>query len=719
MYPAGRISTSALLMAAALTASSLAAGCSGGREPFPATEKRPVVEEHFGTRTTDNYRWLDNLEDPEVRKWNEAQNAYTRAYLDKIPFREQVFHRLKNIHEAESAQYYALEYRKKLFAIESQPHKNQPFLVVFPSVDELTSPRIVVDPNELSPRGTTAIDWYVPSRDGSLVAVSLSENGSEDGSVSVFDVDTGKRLQDLIPRVQFPTGGGSVDWNRDSTGFYYTRYPQGQERPAEDLNFYQQIYFHRLGTPATADTYVIGKQFPKIAECRIISPENGMSLLVTVANGDGGEYCHYLKDQSGRWTQITKFDDKVISAQFAPDGTLFLLTRKDAPNGKILAVQPANPELDKAKPVVPESDASISDFLVTRKRIFVADVVGGPSRVRVFDLAGREQSPIPLPPIFALTGMERLEGDRILYGAEGYVEPPGWYLYDPDTRQSSKTALSATSSIGMSDIRVSREFAVSKDGTKVPVNILMRKETPLDGRNPTILYGYGGFGIVESPYFDPVKLVWLEQGGIYAIANLRGGGEFGEAWHEAGKLTRKQNVFDDFAACAQFLVDRKYTSSEQLAIEGGSNGGLLMGALLTQHPEFMRAVVSYVGIYDMLRFENFPNGVFNVTEYGTIKDPEQFRALYAYSPYQHVVDGKAYPAVILLTGDHDGRVDPANSRKMAARLQAATSSGLPVLLRTNPKAGHGIGTALSDRIDQEADVYSFLFAQLNVRYKAK
>lgn len=307
----------------------------------------------------------------------------------------------------------------------------------------------------------------------------------------------------------------------------------------------------------------------------------------------------------------------------------------------------------------------------------------------------------------------------MLYGAQSYVDPEGWYRYDPATRESRKTALASLSSVDMSGIQVSREFAVSKDGTRVPINILMRKGTALDGQNPAILYGYGGFGISESPYFEPINLVWLEQGGIYVIANLRGGGEFGEAWHDAGKLDKKQNVFDDFTACAQFLIDNRYTNRSRLAIEGGSNGGLLMGAALTQHPELFRAVVSYVGIYDMLRFENFPNGVFNVTEYGTIKNPDQFKALYAYSPYHRVEDGRAYPAVLFLTGDHDGRVDPANSRKMTARLQAATSSGMPVLLRTNPKTGHGIGTGLSDRINEEADAYAFLFDQLKVPYKVK
>ncbi|MBZ5495775.1 MAG: prolyl oligopeptidase family serine peptidase [Acidobacteriia bacterium] len=693
------------------------AGCLKSPTSFPPTERKPVTEEYFGIKVVDNYRWLDNLDDPSVRAWNDAQNLYSRAYLDQIPFQDQIYRRLKGIHEEESTRYYGLVYKKKLFAMKSQPSKNQPFLVVLQSAEDAGSERVVVDPNELNPKGTTAIDWFVPSHDGRLVAVSLSENGSEDGSVSVFEVESGRRLADIVPRVQFPTGGGDVDWNRESTGFYYTRYPQGNERPAEDINFFQQIYFHRLGTPSFEDVYVIGREFPKIAECKISSTEDGKYVLITVANGDGGEFAHYLKAPSGKWAQITQFPDKVVSAQFGPDNALYLLTRKDTPNGRILAVQPSSPKLDKAKLVVSESDVSISGFVPARTRLFVTDVVGGPHRIRVFDLTGKEQQPIPLKPVSAVSGVLRLEGDQILYGAQSYVDPPGWYRYDPATLESTKTALSSSSSVDLSNIEVSRDFATSRDGTKVPVNILMQKGTPRNGQNPTILYGYGGFGISESPSFDPVKRVWLEQGGIYAIANLRGGGEFGEAWHEAGKLTKKQNVFDDFAACVRFLIDKKYTNPARLAIEGGSNGGLLMGAVLTQHPELFRAAVSYVGIYDMLRFENFPNGVFNVTEYGTVKDREQFKALYAYSPYHHVEDGMAYPAVIFLTGDHDGRVDPANSRKMTARLQAATSSGLPVLLRTNPKAGHGIGTGLSDRISQEADVYAFLFDQLGVAYK--
>ena len=314
---------------------------------------------------------------------------------------------------------------------------------------------------------------------------------------------------------------------------------------------------------------------------------------------------------------------------------------------------------------------------------------------------------------------DRPDDDRVLFRETSFTAPSAWYLCEPSRGEGAgrieKTALASTSPVDFSDIEAVREFATSKDGTKVPVNILRRKGTKLDGNNPTLLTGYGGYGISLRPEFDFVNRVWFDRGGIVAIANLRGGGEYGEAWHFAGNLTHKQNVFDDFAACAQHLIDRGYTQSARLAVEGGSNGGLLMGAFLTQHPDLARAVVSHVGIYDMLRVELDPNGAFNVTEFGTVKDSAQFQALYAYSPYHHVVDGTKYPAVFFLAGENDGRVNPSNSRKMTARLQTATSSGLPILLRLSGDSGHGMGTALTERIAQDADVFSFLFDQLGVK----
>jgi prolyl oligopeptidase len=323
-----------------------------------------------------------------------------------------------------------------------------------------------------------------------------------------------------------------------------------------------------------------------------------------------------------------------------------------------------------------------------------------------------------VPPVSSVGQVVRLKGDVILFRGETYLEPPAWYRFNPAKGEATKTALFRTSPADFGDCEVVRDFAVSKDGTKVPLNILCKKGTKLDGENPTILYGYGGYGISLSPSFRVGRKIWLEQGGVYVVANLRGGGEYGEAWHKAGNLTNKQHVFDDFLACAKYLIEHRYTNPKKLAIEGGSNGGLLMGAALTQQPELFRAVIAHVGVLDMLRVELHPNGAFNVTEYGTVKDKKQFEALYAYSPYHRVKDETAYPAVLLLTGENDPRVDPANSRKMAARLQAASSSRLPVLLRVSFDSGHGIGTSLRERIAQEADVYAFLFAQLGMKYKS-
>jgi prolyl oligopeptidase len=322
---------------------------------------------------------------------------------------------------------------------------------------------------------------------------------------------------------------------------------------------------------------------------------------------------------------------------------------------------------------------------------------------------------VPVLPVSSVGGLHCWQGDQLLFSNTGFLNPPGWYEWEPGLKQPRATALCMTSPASFADIEVVREFAVSKDGTRVPLNILRKKGVKLDGKNPTLLTGYGGYGICLTPAFSSTRRAWFDAGGVFVVANLRGGGEFGEDWHKAGNLTHKQNVFDDFIACAEHLIRRGYTSPGKLAVMGGSNGGLLMGAFLTQRPDVARAVVARVGIYDMLRVELDPNGVFNVTEFGSVKDPDQFKALYAYSPYHHVKPGAAYPAVLFPCGENDGRVNPAHSRKMIARLQAATSSGRPVLLGINSQAGHGIGSALSIRVNQMADVYSFLFDQLGMR----
>jgi prolyl oligopeptidase len=699
----------------------------------PETPKRPVTDEYHGIRITDDYRWLENWDDPAVKQWSTAENAHTREYFDTLPSRPAIKQRIQQLIAASSASYFNLQFRSgTLFAMKFQPPQQQPELVAMHSADDPASAKVIFDPNA-GGKGSLSVEFYTSSLDGKYVAVALTEGGSEDCSAHVFDVVNGKELSDNVPRVNFATAGGSIAWKADDSGFYYTRYPQGNERLPEDANFYQQVYFHKLGADPKQDTYVIGKDFPRIAEIQLHASDDGRWLLAAVANGDGGQFAHYVMDSMGNWTQITHFDDAIVSAKFgaaenphAPDENLYLLSRKDAPRGQILRLPLAHPDLSQAKAIVPQSPgsgsdessrASIENFEPAPGHLYVVDILGGPSRVRVFDNQGKALPAPPLPPISAIGQVVSIGGGDVLFFTSTYVEPPAWYHVDAATGKSARTALYQTSPFNFDNAEVVREFATSKDGTHVPLNIIRRKGTKLDGANPALLYGYGGYGISEKPYFAGLQgRMWLDQGGIYVLANIRGGAEYGEEWHKQGNLTRKQNVFDDFIACAQHLIDQKYTSPEHLAVMGGSNGGLLMGAVFTQRPDLFRAVVSYVGIYDMLRVELDPNGAFNITEFGTVKDLEQFKALYAYSPYHHVKDGTAYPAILFLTGENDHRVNPMQSRKMTARLQAATSSDRPILLRTTASAGHGIGTALDEHIEQGADVFSFLFDQLGVKY---
>ena len=684
-------------------------------ESTPQTAKKPVSNEYAGTMVEDPYQWLEKDDDPEVKAWSNAQNQRTRQYLDKLPDRASIERQLTEWYAKTSPSYFSLISRPGiLFAMKFQPPKQQPLLVTLTSADDLQSEKVVLDPNVLDAKGTTAIDWFVPSLDGKHVAVSLSKGGSEDGTLYFYETATGKALPDTIAHVQYPTAGGSAAWNADGSGVYYTRFPRKSERPEADLNFYQQIYFHKLETAGTEDTYSIGKDFPRIAEIVLQASRDGRYILATVANGDGGDFAHYLLGPNGTWKQITQFSDQIKAARLGRDNALYLLSRAGAPRGKILRLPIDTPELKNAVEIVPAGEAVIEQIVPTADALYVGDLLGGPSQIRRFGLDGKGETIIPIPIISAVQEMLALEDNSLLFRDVSYTQPAVWFHCAQGKTEPVETALRTTSPVSFADIEVTREFAISNDGTKIPVNIIFQKGMKRDGQNPTLLYGYGGYGISMSPNFDFTRRLWFDRGGVYVVANIRGGGEFGEEWHKAGNLTKKQTVFDDFAAAAKYLIKKKYTRPEKLAIQGGSNGGLLMGAMITQHPDLVRSVVSTVGIYDMLRVELAPNGAFNVTEFGTVKNPEQFKALYAYSPYHHVVDGTNYPSILMMTGANDGRVAPYHSRKMTARLEEANKSDNPILLRTSSSAGHGIGTALSERIKQLADIYAFLFAQLDM-----
>ena len=690
----------------------------------PVAEVRPVSNTYHGVEVVDPYQWMEDPEDAEVQRWSDGQNVHARRHLASLPGVERIRDRVREILAAPGRSDPHLALRgDEVFALERRPPLEQPVVVVMDSVDAPDSARVLVDPMTLDPEGGISIDWFVPSPDGSLLAVSLSSGGTEHGDVHVLDVATGERVHEVVEYVNGGTAGGDLAWMPDGSGFFYTRYPRAGERPEEDQNFYQQLYFHALGSPVEGDRYELGRDLPRIAEIQLEMHDASGRLLVTVQKGDGGEFALYLRSREGRWQQFSTFGDGLVQATFGPRNDLYLVSRHEAPRGKILRMPIARLDPARATVVIPQGEDSIvTDFwegptvLPTRSRLFVIYQVGGPSELRVFDLRGRPKPGPEQPPVSAVGALLPLGGDAVLFRAESYVRPAAWYRFDGSDGETTETPLRDTSPVDSSGWQVRREMATSADGTRVPLNILMPAGVELDGTNACVANGYGGYGVNIEPRFRPRNALLLDQGVVFVVANLRGGSEFGELWHEQGSLTHKQNVFDDFAAVLEFLVEHRYTTRDRLAAIGGSNGGLLMGATMTQHPEIARAIVSFVGIYDMLRVELSPNGAFNVTEFGTVEDPEQFRALHAYSPYHHVREGTAYPATLFLTGANDPRVEPWHSRKMTARLQAANAADTPILLRTSSSSGHGGGTALSERVEEWADVYAFLFSQLGVSF---
>lgn len=687
-------------------------------EPAPETKKRPVKDSYSGVTVQDDFRWLEDLKSPEVKAWAEKQNQRAEKFLIALPGRSAIADEVRKLISMQPISYGDLQLvAGKIYALKFDPKKQQPSLVIVDAADRPESERAICDPNVIDSAGTTAIDWFVPSPDGKLVAVSLSKGGSEDGDLYFFAVADGKQTDQVIKHVQFPTAGGSAAWTRDSTGIFYTRFPREGERPAGDLHFYQQVYFHRLGTNESEDVYSIGKEFPKIAEVELQSNPDSDFIVATVENGDGGDFEHFVLGSDKTWKQLTRFEDKIKKGKLGAGGSFYAISLADAPRGQVVKFDLNSGGSAEPALIVPQGEGVVEDLALTSERLLVHTLVGGPSALQVYGLNGGEATTAPVPPVSSVIEVATGASSPVLVETQSYTETPRWLQLDLQTNQFTPTSLSSPVPVSFADIEVTRDFAVSKDGTKVPLNILRKKGTTLDGNNPTILYGYGGYGINEVPRVKIGLRAWFDRGGVYVDTNLRGGGEFGEEWHKAGNLTKKQNVFDDFAACADYLIQHKYTSSAKLGMLGGSNGGLLMGAMITQHPTVMRAVVSEVGIYDSLRSELEPNGMFNTTEFGTVKDPDQFKALFAYSPYHHIREGQNYPAILLTAGLNDGRVAAHNSFKFAARLQADAVPGNPILLRVS-SFGHGIGSSLDERITDFTNLLSFFAYELGATAKA-
>jgi prolyl oligopeptidase len=714
----------ALLIAALATSAAFGATAVPPPPVFPTGDTVDVIQ---GVKVADPWRALENGSDPKVEAWSDAENGRTRAYLDNLPGREALHDKLSRMIKAASPFASGLRaHGGRLFALYSDPAKQQPSLVTMALSADPATRTALLDPNAMDPGGHIAIDWYVPSPDGTKVAVSLSKNGSEDGTLHVYDVATGKEIEAPIDRVQYPTGGGSLAWTADGKGYWYTRYP-GEEAPETERHFNMAVYFHQLGGDAAKDPVVLSAKdgLPRTGEVFLDDRAGGAAVLASVQLGDGGQWQQFVLREGKPALKIAAYEDRIIAGAIAKDGTVYGLSRRDAPMGKVLKLKaPYTGGFAKAPVIIAErKDAAIVDggefgspLSVTTSRLFVTRIAGGPSEVGIYDLAGKPAGKLPLPDIAAVNEVDALPNGDALYSVSTYTEPTYFARWTAATGQTARTGLAMTSPVSYADASVTRIFATSKDGTKVPLNIIARKGVKLDGSNPVLLYGYGGYGVNMTPGFSGgFRRCWLDAGGIYVVANIRGGGEYGDTWHRQGMLTNKQNVFDDFAAAGEELIKRGYTTHAKLALMGGSNGGLLMGATITQHPDLARAVVSAVGIYDMTRVELDPNGAFNVTEFGTVKDPAQFKALYAYSPYHNVQPGTAYPAVLMLTGANDGRVNPLNSRKFAAALQAAQAApDRPILLRTSKTSGHGIGSSLDERILESTDELMFLLDQLGL-----
>ncbi|HEV8248353.1 MAG TPA: prolyl oligopeptidase family serine peptidase [Gaiellaceae bacterium] len=669
-----------------------------------------------GVEVADPYRWLEETDAPDVRRWTDEQNAATRATLDAVPFRDRIRARLDKLLQVGLLEVPVVA-AGAAFYLRRDPDQDQSVLYVREAGS--TDDRPLVNTN--AEDALVTIDWFHPSQDGRLVAYGLSRGGDELSTLHVVEVATGRVLDDRIPDTRF----SSVAWLPDSSGFYYTRLPAKGSVPPGEERYNSRVRFHRLGDDPADDPVVFGEGREPTDLYELSLSRDGRFLLIHVNQG-WSRTILFVRERDGELRSTGEEREAIFSGRVA-DGRLYVLTNWEAPNWRVLELDPATLDLAGARTVVAErDDAIVAEIALVGGRLVAHELEDASSRVRVYELPGGAlERELELPDLGSVQGTPsrrtpglagEWDADELLFGFTSFLHPPAVLRCDLATGAVTTFAeLEAPPGFDPDAYETRRVLCRSADGTSVPMFLVHRRGLEPDGSAPVFLYGYGGFNIGMTPYWVSELPLWVEAGGVYAVAVLRGGNEFGERWHRDGMLDRKQNVFDDFVAAADRLVAEGYTSRERLAICGRSNGGLLVGAVLTQRPDLCRAVVCEVPLLDMLRYHGFQVAKLWIPEYGSPEDPEQFRWLHAYSPYDRVVDGERYPAVLLTTALGDTRVDPMHARKMAARLQAATSSDLPVLLRVDEDAGHGIGKPRSMQLDAATDVWSFVFWQLGVK----
>jgi prolyl oligopeptidase len=676
---------------------------------YPQTRHSDLVETIHGVPVADPYRWLEDPDSLETRAWVDAQNALTRSILDG-PARDALVHELTALFNYPRIT--ALGRRGGRYFFTHNPGLlNQPRLYVQDAAPAAEA-RVLLDPNLLAADGTTALTAFEPSPDGSLLAYALSEHGSDRQVIRVRDVRQGTDRDDAVEHVKF----ASLAWTKDGAGFYYLRFPEPGSVPPEDEQYFGRICFHRLGQPQSSDDLVFETPDRKDIVPMVRVSADGRWAVITAQRGASDDSEIYVVDRRAPGPPkalITGFDAAYDFVEGA-DGRLFFRTTRDAPRGRIVSIDPDDPATG-VREVVPETGHRLSSAVMARGTLVATYLQNASDRLRLFGLDGSPQGEIALPGIGSILSIDaEPEDEEVRFVFTSFTQPPTAYLLRPNA-EAAAAVLERFAGVGVSagtasGYQTSQVWYASKDGTRVSMFLVHRKNLPRDGGRPVLLSGYGGFNINRTPAYDAGTFPFLDRGGVFALANLRGGGEYGEQWHRAGMLEKKQNVFDDFIAAAEFLIAEGYSSPGQIAIEGGSNGGLLVGAVMLQRPELFGAVLCRVPVADMLRYHLFTVGRFWIPEYGSADDPAQFEYLLKYSPYHNVRPGVRYPPTLVMTADTDDRVAPGMAKKFAARLQAEGAGG-PIIIRVETKAGHGAGKPIAKLIEEEADMLAFLIGR--------
>ena len=682
---------------------------------YPKAQKVDQTDDYHGTKIADPYRWLENPDAPQSREWIEAQNKLTFGFLAQIPERQQLKERLTKLWNYEK---YSAPFKesKRYFYYKNDGLQNQNVLYTTDSLEG--TPRVLLDPNTLSQNGTVALSGTAISEDGKLLAYSLSSAGSDWQEWKVRDVLTGKDLDDHLKWSKF----SGAAWTPDNKGFYYSRYDEPNEKTKlEDANYFQKLYYHRIGTKQSADALIYERKDQKEWGFGGAVSEDGRYLIINVWRGTDPKNLLFYQDLKAKNSKVVELikDFEASYTFIGNDGAVFYFrTDLKASRGKIIAIDTNKPERKNWKEIIAESAETIdgeSGVSFVNNQFIVPYLKDARSQIKIFEVGGKLVREVELPGIGTASGFAGKRKDKeTFYAFTGFTAPTTIYRYDLTT---GKSAIFRAPKVDFNpnDYETKQIFYASKDGTKVPMFITHKKGLKLDGKNPTYLYGYGGFNVSLTPAFSISNLVWMEMGGVFAQPNLRGGGEYGEDWHQAGMKLKKQNVFDDFIAAAQWLIANKYTSTPKLAIGGGSNGGLLVGACLTQRPDLFGAALPAVGVMDMLRFQKFTIGWAWTSDYGSSENAEDFKALFAYSPLHNIKPGTAYPPTMVTTADHDDRVVPAHSFKFAATMQAAQAGANPILIRIETDAGHGAGKPTTKVIEEVADRWGFLVKVLQIK----